>query len=546
MISRRLIEKADALLQREKGTVYKDPGGRVNVCLAYPNTYHVGMSSLGFQGIYSILNSRDDTVCERVFLPDEEDMKEFERTGSELFSIESKRPLNRFDIVAFSVSFENDYPSVPLMLRLARIGAFSSGRGRREPLLLLGGVCATFNPEPLADFFDLVFIGEADSAIGELIELYKETGDREAFLEAAPGREGCYVPAFYGVAYSDDGKIMERRTHGDAPPLIKKRTEKALDGRLRPSIITPATEFSDMYLIEAMRGCVWSCRFCVAGRIYDPPRHKEIGVLRQETARALETTGRVGLIGPSLTDYRHAEEALQTEGVDFSITSLRATPRAERLLSLMKGRRSVSMAPEAGTERLRRIINKRITEEDILETAERVLRHDITALRLYFMVGLPFETEADIDGIVALTKKIRSLSRRGTIVLSISTFVPKPFTPLQWHPMAAEKTVKARLKTIKSGLDMKGVRVFHDVIKYAFMQGVFSRGDRRLSRVLNEMREPGRWKECLREAGLDPGFYLFRQRDFDETLPWDFIDAGISKDALWQEYLEARESAGLH
>jgi len=546
MISRRLIEKTDALLGKERGTVYKDPGGRVNVCLAYPNTYHVGMSSLGFQGIYSILNSRNDTVCERVFMPDEEDLEEFERTGSELFSLESKRPLSRFDIVAFSVSFENDYPSVPLMLRLARIGAFASGRKGQGPLLLLGGVCAMFNPEPLADFFDLIFIGEADSGIGELIDIYKGTGSKEEFLGTISEREGFYVPAYYEVTYAEGGKIKERRAIRNTPTTIKKRTERVLNGRLRPSIITPATEFSDMYLIEAMRGCVWSCRFCLAGHIYNPPRHKDIRVLKQETAVAMETTGRAGLIGPSLTDYRHAAEALQTEGVDFSITSLRATPKAEKLLSLMKGHRSISIAPEAGTERLRKIIDKRVTEEEILATAERVFQHDIHALRLYFMIGLPFETEGDIDGIVELAKKIRSLSRQGIIVLSISTFVPKPFTPFQWHPMTAEKTIKARLKTIKSGLDMKGVRVFHDVIKYAFMQGVFSRGDRRLSRVLHDMKEPRRWKESLRDAGLDPGFYLFRERTFEEILPWDFIDAGVSKEALWREYLEAKESAGLH
>ncbi|MEC4684564.1 MAG: radical SAM protein [Nitrospirota bacterium] len=546
MIGRRLIKKTEALLGKEEGTVYKDPGGRVNVCLVYPNTYHVGMSSLGFQGIYSILNSRDDTVCERAFLPDESDLIEFERTGSELFSLESKRPLSRFDIVAFSVSFENDYPSIPLMLRLARIGAFSSGRKEREPLLLLGGVCAMFNPEPLSDFFDLIFIGEADGSLDELIEEYKGSEDKGSFLRAISEKEGFYVPGRYEIIYSDDGKIKERRTTGAFPRTIRKRTERVLNGRLRPAITTPETEFSNMYLIEAMRGCVWSCRFCVAGHIYNPPRHKDIGILKQEIDLAMETTGRVGLIGPSLTDYRYAIEALQIEGVDFSITSLRATPKAEKLLSLMKGHRSISIAPEAGTERLRRIINKRITEEDIMETAELILRHDIQTLRLYFMIGLPFETEEDINGIIDLAKKIRSLNTRGTIVLSTSTFVPKPFTPFQWHPMTAEKTIKARLKMIKSGLNIKGIRVFHDVIKYAFMQGVFSRGDRRLSRVLHDMKEHGRWKESTRNAGVDPDFYLFRERMFEEILPWDFIDAGISKEALWGEYMKARESAGLH
>ncbi len=541
MISRRLIEKAEGLLRKEKGTVFKDPGGRVNVCLVYPNTYHVGMSNLGFQGVYSILNSREDTVCERAFLPDGEDLEEFARTGSELFSLESRRPLNRFDIVAFSVSFENDYPSIPAILRLARIGVLRSERREGEPVLLLGGVCATFNPEPLAELFDLVFIGEAESALGELIEDFKASGDKSSFLRRITEREGYYLPHLYEVLYSEDGRIRERRAAPGAPLIVRKRTEGVLDGRLRPAIITPETEFSGMYLLEAMRGCVWSCRFCLAGHIYNPPRHKGLDLLKREIGLAREKAGRVGMIGPSLTDYRYVKEALKLEGVDFSITSLRATPKAQELLRLMKGPRSVSIAPEAATERLRRIVDKRISEEEILETSELIMREGVQTLRLYFMVGLPFEGDDDIEGIIALTKKIRALSSRGTVVLSVSTFVPKPFTPFQWHPMADERTVKTRLKRIRSGLNIKGVRVFHDVVKYAYMQGVFSRGDRRLSKALPELKETGRWREWLGDAGLDPAFYLFRERPFGEMLPWEFIDAGISREALWKEYMEAKE-----
>ncbi len=546
MISRRLIEKAEALLEKESGTVYKDPGGKVTVCLLYPNTYHVGMSNLGFQGVYSILNAREDTVCERAFLPGEEDLEEYRRTGSELFSLESKRPLKRFDIVAFSLSFENDYPSIPLMLRLARISPLSEARGEEDPVLLAGGVCATSNPEPIADLFDLVFIGEADGSLDDLIETYKGTGDKGAFLREVSRKRGFYVPGHYEVLYHGDGRIRGRRPLCNAPAIVRKGGPWELDGRIRHAVTTPETEFSDMCLIEAMRGCPWSCRFCLAGHIYNPPRHKDMDILKEEIDLAREKTGRAGLIGPSLTDYRHADEALRMKGVDFSITSLRATPRAEGLLSVMKGRKSISIAPEAGTERLRRIINKKVTEEDIMATAELILKHDVRALRLYFMIGLPFETEKDIEGITDLATRIRSLRRRGTVVLGISTFVPKPFTPFQWHPMAEEKTVKARLKRIKSALRTGGIRVFHDVPKYTYLQGVFSRGDRRLSRVLTSMEEPARWRDALRGLGLDAGFYLFRQRSFEEVLPWDFIDAGISKEALWEEYMKARESAGLH
>lgn len=543
MISRKLIRKTEALLSRESGTVYKDPGGRVNICLIYPNRYHVGMSNLGFQGIYTILNERDDTLCERAFLPDDDDLREYERTGSELFSMESKRPLNRFDIVAFSVSFENDYLSIPTILRLASIGIFGSDRTERDPLLLLGGVCPTFNPEPLADFFDLIIIGEAETVVNELIERYISAGSRNSLLKLVSELDGFYLPGLYDLLYTNSGRIKERVPLKKLPDVVRKRREISLTGSLRASITTPETEFSDMYMLESMRGCVWNCRFCLAGHIYNPPRQKDPKTLKMEIAVAKKKGSRVGLIGPSLSDYRHIKEALQTENVAFSITSLRATPQSGEILSLMKGVRSISIAPEAGTERMRGIINKRVSEDEILQTSEQILKEGVETLRLYFMVGLPFENEEDIEGIIELVKKIRSLSGRSTVVLSVSTFVPKPFTPFQWHPMTDEKIIKARLKRIKRSLNIKGVKVFHDVIKYAYLQGLFSRGDRRLSKVINEIRDPGSWRTALRDAGLTPDFYILRQRELDEILPWDFIDAGLSKKSLWDEYLKAKESA---
>jgi radical SAM superfamily enzyme YgiQ (UPF0313 family) len=543
VISRRLIERADYLLQREKGTVFKDPGGRVNICLVYPNTYRVGMSNLGFQGLYGILNSREDTVCERAFLPDGEDLEEFRRTGSELFSLESRRPLNRFDIIAFSVSYENDYPSIPLLLNLAKVPLLSAERDEQYPLVIAGGPCPTFNPEPIAEIFDLVFVGEADSSIHTLVECFRRLPRRSGFLKEISTFEGWYVPRFYRVAYTPTGEIRKRTPLPPAPPKIKKVTEKDLSQALKPAIITSETEFSGMYLLEAMRGCVWNCRFCLAGHIYNPPRQKEKEDLLNEIEAARTQADRIGLIGPSLTDYRHAITALRSDGVDFSITSLRASRRSAELLSFMEGKQSISIAPEAGTERLRRIINKRITEDDIIETSREIMRLGIKALRLYFMIGLPFERKEDIEGIISLARKIRSLSPRGLITLSVSTFVPKPFTPFQWHPMEAEGTVKERLKMLRKGLNQKGIRVFHDLPKYAYLQGLFARGDRRLTTPLLNMADPGRWRKIIREAGLSEEFYLFRKRDLDETLPWDFIDMGIEKKSLWKEYEKAREMA---
>lgn len=540
-MSQKLKEKIDFLLSKEKGTVYKDPGGRINIALVYPNTYHVGMSNLGFQGIYGLLNSMKDVVCERVFLPDDKDIDEYVRTHTELFSMESKRPLNRFDIVAFSVSFENDYPNIVRIFELARLPLRSSERNSRHPLIIIGGVCAFFNPEPVADFFDICFIGEADEMLPEFLDVYKSTAERSEVFRKSISVEGLYVPRFYSISYDAEGKISGRHQSEGSSEVIKKRYFKDIsESKIMTSIITSETEFSEMYLIEAMRGCPWNCRFCVAGKVYNPPRKKELQAIEGEIQMALSRTKRIGLIGPSLSDYPYVKDVLKIPGVDFSITSLRASTKSAELVSLIKGHKSVSIAPEAGTERLRKVINKRITEEDILYTSELLFAEGIETLRLYFMVGLPAETRKDIDGIINLVKKIRDVATRGYITLSISTFVPKPFTPFQWHPMETPAEVKERLKMIKKGLlSINGIKVFHDVPKYAYMQGFFSMGDRRVSKALEEMSRVKDWIKAVEAAGLNKDFYIFRKKEFDEILPWDFIDMGISKDNLWAEYQEA-------
>jgi radical SAM superfamily enzyme YgiQ (UPF0313 family) len=543
-MSHKLKEKADQLLSKETGTVYKNPGGKITVALVYPNTYHVGMSNLGFQGIYGLLNSMPDVVCERAFLPDEKDLNEYLRTETELFSLESKRPLNRFDIVAFSVSFENDYPNIVRILQLAKIPLRHSLRSERHPVIIMGGACTFFNPEPVADFFDICFVGEADEMLKEFMALFKSSADRSDLVRKTFSIEGLYVPASYSLAYDQEGEISKRNALDGAPHHIKRRYIQDLSQTaIRTSIITSETEFSDMYLIEAMRGCPWSCRFCVAGKIYSPPRIKNLGHLSGEIHAALGTTRRIGLIGPSLTDYPHITDVLQIPAVDFSVTSLRAGKKSAALVPLMRGHKSISIAPEAGTERLRRVINKKITEEDVLSSAELMFAEGLETLRLYFMIGLPTETAEDIAGIVKLVQKIRGINRKGFITLSISTFVPKPFTPFQWHPMEQMSGIKEKLKTIKKALlPVKGVRVFHDVPKYAYMQCLFSMGDRRVSDVLAEMLPAEDWSAAAAKAGINKDFYIFRQRGADAILPWDFIDMGIAKDKLWAEYTEALSS----
>ena len=541
VMSRRLIEKADKLLSRERGTVYKEPGGKINIALIYPNTYYVGMSNLGFQGIYGLLNRMDDVVCERSFLPDDDDLEEYIRTGTELFALESKRSLSRFDIVAFSVSFENDYPNIVKILNLSRLPMRGSERNPRHPLIIMGGVCAFFNPEPVADFFDLCFIGEAEEMLPEFLTVYRSTAEKSEILKKSASIEGLYVPGFYSISYGKDGKISGRVRSDGAPDSIKKRYIKDLSkSGIKTSVVTPETEFSDMYLIEVMRGCPWSCRFCVVCHIYNPLRKKEPEILDDEIRMSFINTKRVGLIGPSLSDYPDIKDVLKIPEVDFSITSLRASEKSAELVALLRGHKSVSIAPEAGTERLRRVINKKISEEDILKTSEIIFSEGIQTLRLYFMIGLPTETREDIADIINLVKKIRDKSQRGNIILSLSTFVPKPFTPFQWHPMENPLEVKERLKNVKKALiPIRGIKVFHDVPKYAYMQGFFSRGDRRVSKAIEKMSVIREWTKAAEAAGVKEDFYLFRKRDFDEILPWDFIDIGIKKERLWAEYQEA-------
>ncbi len=562
-MNRKLIQKSDYLLSKEKGTIFKDPGGKISICLVYPNVYHVAMSNLGYQGIYGLLNKRQDIVCERAFLPDDRDILEHMRTETPVFSIESKRAIDRFDIIAFSVSFENDYPNILRILDISKIPLYSSERNAYHPLITAGGVCLTFNPEPLSPLFDIVFIGEAEESLNEFLDIYiplKEDKNRLNLKKKAMDIEGVYIPEFYDIEYGDDGTISERIARHGAPERIKRRYVKDFSSSVTTAIVTPEAEFSDMYLIEAMRGCPWSCRFCLVGHIYSPPRRKDMETIIADIQRAKElslsrniekdggksTTAqaapRIGLIGPSLTDYPHISDILCMEGVEFSITSLRASSKSAELTDLLRGYKSISIAPEAGTERLRRVINKKITEEDILLTSKHILDNGVENLRLYFMIGLPTETDQDIAGIVQLVKGVRELSDKGKVILSISAFVPKPFTPFQWHKMERPGVVKERLKFIKNGLkDVKNAKVFHDVPKYAYMQGLFSCGDRRIVKALEAMINKDDYTKACSDSGIDIDFYIFRNRDLNETLAWDFIDSGYSKEKLWKEFRIALE-----
>jgi len=518
-----LRENIKSRLSTEKGTVYKNPGGKISICLIYPNTYYIGMSNLGFQGIYGLINARDDSLAERTFLPDSEDLEECLRKNQALYSYESMRALTEFDVLAFSVSFENDYPNIMKILKLAHIPLKNRDRTERHPLIVGGGIALSSNPEPVAQFFDIVMLGDGEVLIPEFIEALKETGrDKKRLFNILKLKEGFYIPTMYDIEYDNEGRILKRTSQEGFPEKIKRAHLKDLNNGVRFSILTPETEFSDMHLLEVMRGCPWRCHFCLTGN-FIPLRTRGLESVLEEIRNS--PARRFGIIGSSLTDYRYIKELLQVEGVELSITSLRASPKTAEIIGLLKGKKSVSIAPEAGSGRLRRLVNKNIEEEDILSTAELLFKYGIEILKLYFMVGLPDETDDDAMAIVELVKKIRVLSRRGFISLSISIFVPKPHTPFERYPMERPENVKKRLNIIKRAFrGEETIKVFHEIPKYAYMQGLFSLGSRKVSEVLEEMLSTEDWQKACNIRNIKPEFYIFRRKPVDEVLPWSFIE----------------------
>ena len=557
-MSRTLQEKADALLAGERGAIHKAHDTEVSVALAYPNTYHIGMSNLGVHQIYSILNSRSDTVCERVFLPDEQDRDEYARTRTKLFTLESKRPVNEFDILAFSISFEQDYLNVLEMLRLADIPRERRERSERDPLVVFGGACSFFNPEPLTDFFDLVVIGEGEVVTHELIETFRSNRGkgRTELLQELCRIPGVYVPRFYDVLYHEDNTIRERvRIEPLAPEQIVKRTTTDLNAHpAATAVLTPNTEFSDRYLAEVTRGCGRHCRFCMAGYIYLPPRSLDRDRAQEQARKADALCGRIGLVGAALSDYPEIGGLCSEIQGSVSVSSLRADSVSGVLIERLakSGHKTLSIAPEAGSARLRAVINKGITEQDILHAADLVFHAGIPNLKLYFILGLPTETQEDVDAILLLAEKVREvqlkharpLGRIGRITLSVNSFVPKPFTPFQWEPMEPVESLKKKLRTLERAVSRIGnMTLIHDLPKWEYVQALLARGDRRIGRLIRAVHENGGdWKKAAKQIKLDLDFYVLRRRGFDEVLPWDFIDIGVRKEYLKNEHQRALES----
>lgn len=567
MISWKLVQKARGILEKERGAVQKPWGGKITICLLYPNTYHVGMSNLGFQTLYHILNSHNDVVCERAFLPEREDLQEYRNTQTPLFSLESQKPLSSFDILAFSISFENDFLNVLTLLKLAHIPLESLLRDEKCPWVIAGGVAVFLNPEPISEFFDLFILGEAEEVIGEFLEvcrLYlsgREKKEKDGFLRNLSRIEGVYVPKFYRVTYSEDGKIEAMTPETGLPKQVKRRWVPKVDQfPTWSTLFTPDTEFKEMALVEVNRGCPRGCRFCAACFVYHPFRNRSLSVLESISKEALLKEHRVGLTGTAVSDHPQllplCQSILSQRG-EISLSSLRVDAVRPSLIQCLREgeERTVAIAPEAGTERLRRISKKGYPEEEILKSIETLVENGIFQIKCYFLIGLPSETEEDIKAILLLAKKIqhqilsnlKNQKKRWRLILSVNPFIPKPATPFQWVPMEEVGELKKKLRAIRREVQgMRGVEMIYDLPKWAYIQALLSRGDRRVGKILMEAHHNrGDWGRALRETIVNSDFYVYRKRDLDEVFPWDFIDHGISKERLKEEYLTAMKEAGV-
>ena len=537
--------------ETEIGAIRKSWRGRIRFALVYPNRYHLGMSNLGFQSVYRLLNNYDHVVCERVFLPKPSLGKQ-----KPLRTFESGKRLTDADVIAFSLSFENDYPHILSILDSIDLPLRAEQRGDQDPLLLAGGVASFINPEPIAAFFDCFLIGEAEVMLPRFLDVFEPGNDKRAILTSiARNVPGAYVPAFYGVDYQRDGTIASFRPLEDVPPSVERTYLKDLTRTTTCSaILTPETTFDQTYLIETGRGCPHGCRFCSAGFIYRPPRFRPVSKLAQNINQGISQTRRIGLVGSAVSDLPGIGDLCdqyKNKDIRISFSSLRADKISPELLSALKQSevKTATIAPDAGSERMRKVINKGITEEVILAAADALVANGIPNLKLYFMIGLPTETIDDVDAIIRLCKKIKhtflktskTRKRIGEITVSLNCFVPKPFTPFQWVAMDDVGSLKKKIQKVKNALKKTAnIQIHSDIPRWAYIQALFSRGDRRVADILQQAHTyKGNWAQTFKTTSVNPDFYVLRDRHFDEQLPWDFIDQGIKKPYLQQEFQKA-------
>jgi len=539
-----LRERAQETLAKEVGYVTKPHGDRLRVALAFPNTYWVGMSNLGFQTVYRLFNAQDDVVCERFFLPPKQELKELLATNTRLVTLESQTPVADFDVIAFSVSFEWDYVNVLTLLRLAGIPRWAVERTSRHPLIVIGGAVTFVNPEPLAPFADAIAAGEGESLVPSLRRAFSAATDRADLLRQLSHERGFYIPSFYDPFYGPDGTLAGYNVSGDAPLPVHKaalRTTEAVDPPVT-SIFTPDTEFGSRLLIEVVRGCANLCRFCWAGYNYLPVRPFPTDRILELAEAARPFANRVGLVSIALCDHPDIERILarlKEMGYSISPASLRLDDLTEPIVRVLResGERTITIAPETGSYRLRRVINKTITNDEILDRTELIFSSGIENLKLYYMLGLPTETDDDLVAIRDLTlqmrdimlKHARSRGHVGRIGGSVNPLIPKPGTSYQWLPMTDAATIdqkSKRLRTLTADIDNVYFNIKSE--RHSYYQALLSLGDRRVAPAIEAAERNGQnWRAAVAETGVDADHFLFRDRSADAMLPWDIIDGGM-------------------
>lgn len=568
------VQKPGRYTGGELNSVIKDKD-KVDIRFAFcfPDVYEVGMSHLGMKILYSQFNEREDIWCERVFAPWTDMEEQMRKNNIPLYALESGDSLDKFDFIGFTLQYELSFTNILYMLELGNIPLLSKDRHDLFNIVVAGGPCAC-NPEPLADFIDLFFIGEGEEVDLEVMDLYKQcrsNGEtKQQFLEKAAQIQGVYVPSLYAVEYNDDGTIKSFAPQNNAPAVIKKRIITDLDNLYYPeSFVVPSIEIvHDRAMAEIFRGCIRGCRFCQAGFLYRPVREKLPEVIDRQCHMLCNNTGydEVSLSSLSSSDYTKIGELLgnltkwsKDENVSISLPSLRVDGFSDEILSKIKTVRKsgLTFAPEAGTQRLRDVINKNVTEEELMSTCSTAFNGGWTTVKLYFMIGLPTETLDDVAGIAQLGQKVvnayynaenRQKGKSVKVTLSTASFVPKPFTPFQWFPQDTMDKLKEKQMHLKDSITTKKINYNYHDSSTSFVEAVFARGDRRLCKALLKAHEKGmifdgwgdffsldKWLEVFDECGIDPAFYANRQREFDELLPWDHIDYGVKKSFLIEE-----------
>ncbi|MBQ8267599.1 MAG: TIGR03960 family B12-binding radical SAM protein, partial [Clostridia bacterium] len=551
----------------------------VRFAFCFPDTYEIGMSHLGMKILYSLFNERDDIWCERVFAPWIDFEKVMRDNDIPLYALESRDSIRDFDFVGFTLQYELSYTNILTMLDLGGIPLKACDRDDSCPIVVAGGPC-TCNAEPLADFIDIFFLGEGEKVDLEVIDLYKENkkngGTKQDFLRAAAKIKGVYIPSLYDFSYNADGTISTITPKSDAPAVIEKRIEKNLDETYYPDrFVVPFIEaVHDRAVQEVFRGCIRGCRFCQAGYIYRPVREKSAATVNRQARALCKNTGydEMSLSSLSTSDYTHLEEMLdemltwtECDKIALSLPSLRIDNFSEELMQKINRlkKSGLTFAPEAGTQRLRDVINKNITEDDILGTCATAFRGGYTAVKLYFMMGLPTETDEDIVGIADLAQKIVDLyyslpekpkGKAVNVSISVANFVPKPHTPFQFEPQITREEMMRRQALLKDSIKSKKITFNYHENKTSFLEGVFARGDRKLGAVIEAAYRKGcrfdgwdecfnldAWLEAFNECGVDPVFYANRLRSFDEITPWEHLDYRITKEFLIRENIAAHQ-----